>query len=186
MGKITRLLPWTGVVALLCFSYASAQTGHDYAAGLGVVQQVPKGQGGVSICVASPAGAKGFPLIIPAGTIFADAISDYTPGQAFITTQTVVLTADRPCDVADASSVVSHTRHWLTPQVLPQFDTLFQPVGETSGNGVDTGFEEEDIGFRRLIASGAVTAHVLDRLHDTIYLTESNADIEDPDAPPVP
>lgn len=99
--------------------------------------------------------------------------------EAVVTTETVTLTDMQPCSGADASTLVSRTRHWLVDPVRPQAAVELRPVGEVSGNGVDTTFEEESDGFRNAIKSGAVTAHVQGTLKETVALTETQADIPD-------
>lgn len=143
------------------------------------------GQGGVAICFAHrPQDKPDTLMVIPSGTIFvahSPANGRKQPAQAegFVTTETVTLTEMQPCSMADASTVVSHTRHWLVNPVQPQPTITFQPVGDVSGNGLDSGFEDDESGFRAAVKAGIITAHVQAPLHDTVYLTESDADLPD-------
>lgn len=156
--------------------------------GLGTVGPVSSGQGGISVCASNlAAGPETELLVVPSGTVFeARPKSGKQGAQAFVTTETVTLTHMQPCGMADASTLISHTRHWLVDPVKAPPETVFKPVGEVSGNGIDTTFGDETTGLRAAFKSGAIMAHVQGSLHDTVYLTESAADIEDPDAPQKP
>ncbi|MCG4259135.1 hypothetical protein K6W36_00845 [Acetobacter senegalensis] len=159
------------------------------AGGLGGVAPSLNGQGGVDICFAHQKSDHPDTLmVIPSGTVFvarrpANGRKDPAQMEGLVTTETVTLTEMQPCGMADASTLVSRTRHWLINPVRPQVDVTFQPVGEVSGNGVDMTFEDEASGFQAAVKAGIITAHVEGPLHDTVYLSESPADIEDPDAP---
>ncbi|WP_212374001.1 hypothetical protein [Acetobacter persici] len=139
----------------------------------------------VAICFRpQPGAARDTLLVIPSGTVL---VGQTVPAgrksarqmEAVVTTETVTLTDMQPCSGADASTLVSRTRHWLVDPVRPQAAVELRPVGEVSGNGVDTTFEEESDGFRNAIKSGAVTAHVQGTLKETVALTETQADIPD-------
>ncbi|MCP1269994.1 hypothetical protein [Acetobacter cerevisiae] len=142
----------------------------------------------VSICVKPPPGAaRDTLLVIPSGTVL---VGQAVPAgrrqsaqmEAVVTTETVTLTEMQPCSGADASTLVSRTRHWLVDPVRPQAAVVLHPVGEVSGNGVDTSFEEEPDAFRSAVKTGAITAHVQGTLKETVALTETQADIpEEPD-----
>lgn len=178
------------LAAASCFSApVLAQAPEKGPAVGGTLAPIVTGQGGVSVCLTSSQDEQQPTslLVVPSGTVFEAATG---PGghtaQAFVTTETVTLTKAQPCGIADASTVVSHTRHWLVNPVKPQTETKFHPVGEVSGNGVDTSFGDEDATLRHAITADHLIARVQGRLHDTVFLTESDADIEDPDAPPKP
>lgn len=142
----------------------------------------------VSICVKpQPGAARDTLLVIPSGTVL---VGQTAPAgrrqsaqmEAVVTTETVTLTEMQPCSGADASTLVSRTRHWLVDPVRPQAAVVLHPVGEVSGNGVDTSFEEEPDAFRSAVKTGAITAHVQGTLKETVALTETQADIpEEPD-----
>jgi len=156
--------------------------------GLGTVALSTNGQGSISICANSLSkGAETDLLVVPSGTVFAQQASTGKQGaQAFVTTETVTLTHMQPCGLTDGSTLVSHTRHWLVNPVKAGADVVFHTVGEVSGNGLDTSFDDETLGLRAAFKNGSIIAHVQGPLHDTVYLTESAADIEDPDAPQKP
>ena len=156
--------------------------------GLGTVAPAGSGQGGISVCATTLTnGPETALMVVPSGTVFeARAPAAKQGGQAFVTTETVTLTHMQPCGMADASTLVSHTRHWLVNPVKAPPETVFKPVGEVSGNGLDNAVGEETAGRRTAFKKWAIVAHVQGRLHETVYLTESAADIEDPDAPQKP
>lgn len=140
----------------------------------------------VSICFKpQPGAARDTLLVIPSGTVLVGrTVLQGRKGaqmEAVVTTETVTLTEMQPCSGADASTLVSHTRHWEVDPVRPQAAVVLQPVGEVSGNGVDTTFSEEPESFRNAIKNGAITAHVQGTLKETVALTETQADI--PQAP---
>ncbi|MBS1000475.1 hypothetical protein JK169_05500 [Acetobacter persici] len=174
-------------------SSASGNTGDAGLgnAGLGTAGLTDGGAGAssggqaVAICFRpQPGAARDTLLVIPSGTVL---VGQTVPAgrksarqmEAVVTTETVTLTDMQPCSGADASTLVSRTRHWLVDPVRPQAAVELRPVGEVSGNGVDTTFEEESDGFRNAIKSGAVTAHVQGTLKETVALTETQADIPD-------
>ncbi|GAN68148.1 hypothetical protein [Acetobacter orleanensis] len=143
----------------------------------------------VSLCFKpQPGAARNTVLVIPSGTVLIGRAVPKTsrqsgPMEAVVTTETVTLTDMQPCSGADASTLVSHTRHWEVDPVRPRADVVLRPVGEVSGNGVDTTFDEEPDDFRKAIKSGAVTAQVQGTLKETVALTETQADIpEMPDS----
>ncbi|WP_086651192.1 hypothetical protein [Acetobacter cibinongensis] len=176
------------LAAAPCFSAPVLAQAPEHGPVAANLAPIVTGQGGVSVCLTSQQDEQATSLlVVPSGTVFEASTG---PGghtaQAFVTTETVTLTKAQPCGIADASTVVSHTRHWLVNPVKPQADTQFHPVGDVSGNGVDTSFGDEDETLRHAISSGHLLARVQGRLHDTVFLTESDADIEDPDAPAKP
>lgn len=150
--------------------------------GAGATESAGASQGAVSVCFKPGAGAaRDTVLVIPSGTVFAGSSAPVarnrsTPMEGVVTTETVTLTDMQPCSGADASSVVSRTRHWLVDPVRPQ-PVVLRPVGEVSGNGVDTAFENEPDSFRSAVKTGALTARVQAVLKETVYLTETPADI---------
>ncbi|WP_215762164.1 hypothetical protein [Acetobacter sp. P1H12_c] len=169
----------------------SSASGNTGDAGLGTAGLTDVGAGAssggqaVAICFRpQPGAARDTLLVIPSGTVL---VGQTVPAgrksarqmEAVVTTETVTLTDMQPCSAADASTLVSRTRHWLVDPVRPQAAVELRPVGEVSGNGVDTTFEEESDGFRNAIKSGAVTAHVQGTLKETVALTETQADIPD-------
>ena len=169
----------------------SSASGNTGDAGLGNAGLPDSGVGAssggqaVAICFRpQPGAARDTLLVIPSGTVL---VGQTVPAgrktarqmEAVVTTETVTLTDMQPCSGADASTLVSRTRHWLVDPVRPQAAVELRPVGEVSGNGVDTTFEEESDGFRNVIKSGAVTAHVQGTLKETVALTETQADIPD-------
>lgn len=163
-----------------------AGTGDNTAADTGAGASA--GGQAVSICVKpQPGAARDTLLVIPSGTVL---VGQTMPAgrrqsaqmEAVVTTETVTLTEMQPCSGADASTLVSRTRHWLVDPVRPQAAVVLHPVGEVSGNGVDTSFEEEPDAFRSAVKTGAITAHVQGTLKETVALTETQADIpEEPD-----
>ncbi|GFE92217.1 hypothetical protein [Acetobacter persici] len=177
----------------------SSASGNTGDAGIGTAGLTDGGAGAssggqaVAICFRpQPGAARDTLLVIPSGTVL---VGQTVPAgrktarqmEAVVTTETVTLTDMQPCSGADASTLVSRTRHWLVDPVRPQAAVELRPVGEVSGNGVDTTFEEESDGFRNAIKSGAVTAHVQGALKETVALTETQADIPDtPDDQPGP
>nr|WP_025827079.1 hypothetical protein [Acetobacter persici] len=169
----------------------SSASGNTGDAGLGNAGLTDGGAGAssggqaVAICFRpQPGAARDTLLVIPSGTVL---VGQTVPAgrksarqmEAVVTTETVTLTDMQPCSGADASTLVSRTRRWLVDPVRPQAAVELRPVGEVSGNGVDTTFEEESDGFRNAIKSGAVTAHVQGTLKETVALTETQADIPD-------
>lgn len=191
MVKHSMSAKWAVMMVALCGaadwggSAAYAQTESQVPDnGLGTVSSATNGQGAISVCASTLSqGPETALLVVPSGTVFeAGATGEKAGGQAFVTTETVTLTKMQPCGMADASTLVSHTRHWLVNPVKAPASVLFHAVGEVSGNGLDTTFGDETSGLRVALKTGAITAHVQGRLHDTVYLTESEADIEDPDA----
>ncbi|MCX2560066.1 hypothetical protein OQ252_01435 [Acetobacter farinalis] len=152
------------------------------ASGAGATEAAGASQGAVSVCFKPGAGAaRDTVLVIPSGTVFAGSSAPVarnrsTPMEGVVTTETVTLTDMQPCSGADASSVVSRTRHWLVDPVRPQ-PVVLRPVGEVSGNGVDTAFGNEPDSFRSAVKTGALTARVQAVLKETVYLTETPADI---------
>lgn len=168
---------------------ASANPGSNHSADAG--ENAPPNPGAedaasvqaVSICFKlGTEAARDMVLVIPSGTVFVGQIApanrrQSTQTEGVVTTETVTLTGTQPCSGADASTLVSRTRHWLVDPVRPQSTVVLHPVGEVSGNGVDTSFDEEGDGFRSAVKTGAITAHVQGTLKETVYLTETQADI---------
>ncbi|MFT8676459.1 MAG: hypothetical protein ABF990_03395 [Acetobacter sp.] len=153
------------------------------------------GSGAANVCLAPQAAQPAQALVVvPSGTVFTArqwqrrvvprrgaphrthvVVDSRTEG--FVTTETVTLTHMQPCAQADASSVVSHTRHWLVAPVNAAADLSFHAVGEISGNGLDTTMADEDTSFRSLASSGQLLASVSQSLNETVYLQEGPADI---------
>lgn len=148
--------------------------------------------GTVSVClradIAQPPQAM---QVVASGTVFtaqtkAGGRKGGEENEALVTTETVTLTHMQPCMDADASSVISHTRRWLVSPVQPQSGVVFHAVGEVSGNGLDTAFDDEGTSFRDIVRAGGITATVHSPLTDAVSLMEGaadlppNADGEDP------
>lgn len=148
--------------------------------------------GTVSVClradIAQPLQAM---QVVASGTVFAAQAKAGGPkageeNEALVTTETVTLTHMQPCMDADASSVISHTRHWLVSPVTAQSGVVFHAIGEVSGNGLDTAFDDEGASFRDIVRAGGITATVRSPLTDAVSLMEGaadlppNADGEDP------
>ncbi len=148
--------------------------------------------GTVSVClradIAQPPQAM---QVVASGTVFAAQAKAGDPkageeNEALVTTETVTLTHMQPCMDADASSVISHTRHWLVSPVTVQSGVVFHAIGEVSGNGLDTAFDDEGASFRDIVRAGGITATVRSPLTDAVSLMEGaadlspNADGEDP------
>ncbi|ASC04595.1 hypothetical protein [Acetobacter pasteurianus] len=160
---------------------------------LPVFAQADDGSSGtVSVClradIAQPPQAM---QVVASGTVFtaqtkAGGRKGGEENEALVTTETVTLTHMQPCMDADASSVISHTRHWLVSPVQPQSGVVFHAVGEVSGNGLDTAFDDEGTSFRDIVRAGGITATVHNPLTDAVSLMEGaadlppNADGEDP------
>lgn len=160
---------------------------------LPVFAQADDGSSGtVSVClradIAQPPQAM---QVVASGTVFtaqtkAAGRKGGEENEALVTTETVTLTHMQPCMDADASSVISHTRHWLVSPVQPQSGVVFHAVGEVSGNGLDTAFDDEGTSFRDIVRAGGITATVHNPLTDAVSLMEGaadlppNADGEDP------
>lgn len=168
-----------GRTALLFALCAALGWTHDAA-------QAQAVDGPTTVCITAQAAQQPQTLVVvPSGTVFA---TDDTAGhtqqaqaqaQAVVTTETITLTHMQPCMAADASSVVSHTRHWLHEKVRPHNGQVLHAVGEVSGNGVDTGMEDEDTSLRDLVHSGALSLSINRTVQDPIFLQESDADLPD-------
>lgn len=124
-------------------------------------------------------------VVVPSGTVFATSpdmarhSEHAVSAQAIVTTETITLTHMQPCMAADASSVVSHTRHWLHEKVQPRKGDVLHAMGEVSGNGVDTDMGDEDASLRDLVHSGALGATIRRTVQDPVFLQESDADLPD-------
>ncbi|MFT9417302.1 hypothetical protein [Acetobacter sp.] len=143
--------------------------------------------GPTTVCITAQAAQQPQTLVVvPSGTVFAaedtarSGPAGYVPqAQAVVTTETITLTHMQPCMAADASSVVSHTRHWLHEKVHSHSGQVLHAVGEISGNGVDTGMEDEDTALRDLVHSGALSLSINRTVQDPVFLQESDADLPD-------
>ncbi|MFT8419224.1 MAG: hypothetical protein ABF636_10420 [Acetobacter sp.] len=142
--------------------------------------------GPTTICITAQAAQPAQTLVVvPSGTVFvskpdtARHPENGVPAQAIVTTETITLTHMQSCMAADASSVVSHTRHWLHEKVRPRTGEVLHAVGEVSGNGVDTDMGDEDSSLRDLVHSGALSATINRTVQDPVYLQESDADLPD-------
>lgn len=143
--------------------------------------------GPTTVCItAQAAQAPQALVVVPSGTVFATEESarpastrSTAAAQAVVTTETITLTHMQPCMQADASSVVSHTRHWLHEKVRPHNGLVLHAVGEVSGNGVDTDMQDEDASLRDLVHSGALSMTISRNVQDPIFLQESDADLPD-------
>lgn len=142
--------------------------------------------GPTTVCLTAQAAQPAQTLVVvPSGTVFATETGSAMPtertdpAQAIVTTETITLTHMQPCMAADASSVVSHTRHWLREKVRPHTGQSLHAVGEVSGNGVDTDMQDEDGSFRDLVHSGALSATLNRTVQDPVFLQESDADLPD-------
>lgn len=102
---------------------------------------------------------------------------EQTSGQALVTTETVTLTAGQPCAAADAASLRSHTRNWLTVPVRPVKQGTFFAIGRVRGNGVETDLYGEDDFFRTIVRSGELRATPEGVLGEVIDLQETAADL---------
>ncbi|WP_086645362.1 hypothetical protein [Acetobacter sp. DsW_54] len=168
-----------GRTALLFALCAALGWTHDAA-------QAQAVDGPTTVCITAQAAQQPQTLVVvPSGTVFAtDDIAGHTQqaqaqAQAVVTTETITLTHMQPCMAADASSVVSHTRHWLHEKVRPHSGQVLHAVGEVSGNGVDTGMEDEDTSLRDLVHSGALSLSINRTVQDPVFLQESDADLPD-------
>ncbi len=158
-------------------------------AAFGGVRQTARAQavdGPTTVCITAQAAQQPQTLVVvPSGTVFATDTdvaghaAHAPPAKAIVTTETITLTHMQPCMVADASSVVSHTRHWLAEKVRPHGGVVLHAVGEVSGNGVDTDMGDEDTSLRDLIHSGALSATLNRTVQDPVFLQESDADLPD-------
>ncbi len=142
--------------------------------------------GPTTVCITAQAAQQPQTLVVvPSGTVFATTPGTEKPAEhaptalAIVTTETITLTHMQPCMVADASSVVSHTRHWLRQKIKPHTGVSLHAVGEVSGNGVDTDMQDEDASFRDLVHSGALSATINHTVQDPVFLQESDADLPD-------
>ena len=159
------------------------------------------GGAGVTVCLAVAALSDVRAIVVvPSGTVFeapgriVSRVSGKSPGrkahaavmglaQALVTTETVTLTATEPCAGADAAGVVSATRGWRGPVALPAGHALtLNPAGRISGNGLETGWQEDDETLRALVQAGGLSATAHGRLPQTVRLLESAADRDDADA----
>ncbi|GBQ33562.1 hypothetical protein GOB83_01735 [Acetobacter fabarum] len=173
-----------GRTALLFALCAALGWTHDAA-------QAQAVDGPTTVCITEQAAQQPQTLVVvPSGTVFATddtarpGPAGHTPqaqaqAQAVVTTETITLTHMQPCMAADASSVVSHTRHWLHEKVRPHSGQVLHAVGEVSGNGVDTGMEDEDTSLRDLVHSGALSLSINRTVQDPVFLQESDADLPD-------
>lgn len=140
----------------------------------------------VTVCLSAQAAQPAQTLVVvPSGTVFATQApggghpEHAPPAQALVTTETITLTHMQPCTGADASSVVSHTRHWLGEKVRPRNGLVLYALGEVSGNGVDTDMGDEDASLRGLVHDGALSATINHTVQDPVFLQESDADLPD-------
>ncbi|WP_338331614.1 hypothetical protein [Acetobacter sp. LMG 32666] len=167
----------TALVFALCAAFGGARTtAHAQAV-----------NGPTTVCITEQAAQQPQTLVVvPSGTVFATDDASKTnptghaaPAQAIVTTETITLTHMQPCMAADASSVVSHTRHWLREKVRPHNGLVLHAVGEVSGNGVDTDMADEDASLRDLIHAGALSVSLNRTVQDPVFLQESDADLPD-------
>lgn len=142
--------------------------------------------GPTTVCITTQAAQQPQTLVVvPSGTVFATGAAEgrgaagSSPAAAIVTTETITLTHMQPCSVADASSVVSHTRHWLREKVRPRAGQTLYAIGEVSGNGVDTDMSDEDSAFRDMVHAGALSASINHTVQDPVFLQESDADLPD-------
>ncbi|MDE7546626.1 hypothetical protein PY793_01325 [Acetobacter fabarum] len=167
-----------GRIALLCALCAAFGQRYDAV-------QAQAVDGPTTVCITAQAAQQPQTLVVvPSGTVFATADTGRSgpdggalQAQAVVTTETITLTHMQPCMAADASSVVSHTRHWLEEKVRPHNGLVLHAVGEVSGNGLDTGMEDEDTSLRDLVHSGALRLSINRTVQDPVFLRESDADL---------